>query len=40
MLQPLKAVCVGGGILYRYWRTCATRDDEPRPVRTSLPITL
>jgi hypothetical protein len=25
----------GGG----YWRTCATRDDEPRPVWTSLPIT-
>ena len=21
------------------WRTCATRDDEPRPVWTSLPIT-
>ena len=28
-------VCVGGG----YWRTCATRDDEPRPVWTILPIT-
>ena len=27
-------MCVGGG----YWRT-ATRDDEPRPVWTSLPIT-
>jgi hypothetical protein len=27
--------CVWGG----YWRTCATRDDEPRPVWTSLPIT-
>ncbi len=27
-------VCVGGG----RWRTCATRDDEPRPVWTSLPI--
>ena len=25
----------GGG----YWGTCATRDDEPRPVWTSLPIT-
>ena len=25
--------CVGGG----YWRTCATRDDEPRLVWTSLP---
>ncbi len=24
--------CVWGG----YWRTCATRDDEPRPVWTSL----
>ena len=23
-----------------YWRTCATRDDEPSPVWTSLPITL
>ena len=23
----------GGG----YWGTCATRDDEPRPVWTSLP---
>ncbi len=22
-----------------YWRTCATRDDEPRPVWTSLLIT-
>ena len=21
------------------WRTCATRDDEPRPLWTSLPIT-
>jgi hypothetical protein len=26
----------GGG----YGRTCATRDDEPRPVWTRLPITL
>jgi hypothetical protein len=25
----------GGG----YGRTCATRDDEPRPVWTRLPIT-
>jgi hypothetical protein len=25
----------GGG----YWETCATRDEEPRPVWTSLPIT-
>jgi hypothetical protein len=31
-----KAVRVGGG---GEWRTCATRDDEPRPVWTSLPIT-
>jgi hypothetical protein len=22
-----------------YWRTCAMRDDEPRPVRTNLPTT-
>ena len=27
---------LGGG---KQWRTCATRDDEPRPVWTSLPIT-
>ena len=26
---------VGGG---GEWRTCATRDDEPKPVRTSVPI--
>ena len=31
-----KAVDVGGG---GEWRTCATRDDEPKPVWTSLPIT-
>jgi len=31
-----KAVRVGGG---GEWRTCAMRDDEPRPVWTSLPIT-
>ena len=31
-----KAVRVGGG---GQWRTCATRDDEPRPLWTSLPIT-
>ena len=30
-----KAVREGGG---GKWRTCATRDNEPRPVRTSLPI--
>jgi hypothetical protein len=29
-----KAVRVGGG---GWWRTCATRDDEPRPVWTSQP---
>jgi hypothetical protein len=32
-----KAVRVGGR---GEWRTCATRDDEPRPVWTSLPIAL
>jgi hypothetical protein len=32
-----KAVRVGGG--GEQWRTCATRDYEPRPVWTSLPIT-
>ncbi len=32
-----KAVRVGGG---GEWRTCAMRDDEPRPVWMSLPITL
>jgi hypothetical protein len=31
-----KAVRVGGG---GEWRTGAMRDDEPRPVWTSLPIT-
>ena len=31
-----KAVRVGGG---GEWRTCAMRDDEPRPVWMSLPIT-
>ncbi len=30
-----KAVRVGGG---GEWRTCAMRDDEPRPVWMSLPI--
>ena len=33
---PNKAVRVGGG---GKGRTCATRDNEPRPVWTSLPIT-
>jgi hypothetical protein len=32
-----KAVRVGGG--GEQWRTCATRDYEPRPVWTRLPIT-
>jgi hypothetical protein len=31
-----KAVRVGGG---GEWRTCAMRDDEPRPVWMSLPST-
>ena len=31
-----KAVRVEGG---GEWRTCAMRDDEPRPVWMSLPIT-
>jgi hypothetical protein len=31
-----KAVHVGGG---GEWRTCAMRDDEPRPVWMGLPIT-
>jgi hypothetical protein len=31
-----KTVRVGGG---GEWRTCAMRDDEPRPVWMSLPIT-
>jgi hypothetical protein len=31
-----KLVAWGGG---GYWRTCTTRDDEPRPVWTSLPMT-
>jgi hypothetical protein len=38
LLQDLVQRCIhggGGG----YGRTCATRDDEPRPVWTSLPIT-
>ncbi len=38
LLQYLLQNCsrVGGG---KQWRTCATRDYEPRPVWTSLPIT-
>jgi hypothetical protein len=38
LLQDLVQRCIhggGGG----YGRTCATRDDELRPVWTSLPIT-
>jgi len=35
--NPPPAVYVGGG--REEWRTCAMRDDEPRPVWTSLPIT-
>jgi hypothetical protein len=34
---PSINMCVWGG--GGYWGTCATRDDEPRPVWTSLPIT-
>jgi hypothetical protein len=38
LLQDLVQSCLhggGGG----YGRTCATRDDDPRPVWTRLPIT-
>ena len=34
---PLQSCSRGGG--EGRWRTCATRDDEPRPAWTSLPIT-
>jgi hypothetical protein len=34
---PSTKLCAWGG--GAYWGTCATRDDEPRPVWTSLPIT-
>jgi hypothetical protein len=38
LLQDLvQSVLHGGG--GGYGRTCATRDDEPRPVWTRLPIT-
>jgi hypothetical protein len=37
LLQDLVQSCLRGG--GGYGRTCATRDDEPRPVWTSLPIT-
>jgi hypothetical protein len=33
---PSTKLCAWGG--GGYWGTCATRDDEPRPVWTSLPI--
>ena len=33
---PSTKLCAWGG---GYWRTFAARDDEPRPVWTSLPIT-
>jgi hypothetical protein len=32
---PITKLFAGGG----QWRTCATRDYEPRPAWTSLPIT-
>ena len=35
LFQSCSRVCGG-----KQWRTCATRDYEPRPVWTSLPITL
>jgi hypothetical protein len=38
LLQDLVQSCLHGGE-GGYGRTCATRDDEPRPVWTSLPIT-
>jgi hypothetical protein len=34
---PSTKLCAWGG--GGYWGTCVTRDDEPRPVWTSLPIT-
>jgi hypothetical protein len=34
---PSTKMCAWGG--GGYWGTCATRDDEPRPVWTRLPIT-
>jgi hypothetical protein len=37
LLQDLVQSCLHGG--GGYGRTCATRDDEPRPVWTRLPIT-
>jgi hypothetical protein len=38
LLQYLLESCSRGGE-GKQWRTCATRDYEPRPVWTSLPIT-
>jgi hypothetical protein len=35
---PITKLFAGGGG-GEQWRTCATRDYEPRPVWTSLPIT-
>ena len=35
-LRLLQSCSRGGG---GEWRTCAMRDDEPRPVWMSLPIT-
>ena len=37
LLQDLLQSCSSGG--GGEWRTCAMRDDEPRPVWMSLPIT-
>ena len=37
LLQDLLQSCSRGG--GGEWRTCAMRDDEPRPVWMSLPIT-
>ena len=37
LLQDLLQSCSPGGV--EEWRTCAMRDDEPRPVWMSLLIT-
>jgi hypothetical protein len=39
LLQDLVQNCLNGGGGGGYGRTCATRDDEPRPVWTRLLIT-
>jgi hypothetical protein len=39
LLQYLFQRCSRGGGGGKQWRTCATRDYEPRPVWTSLPNT-